>query len=325
MISLEELLSQISQEDYLKHSRVHPLPIPDEGRTWHIKREDELGFFAGGSKIRKWRTLIPALVNAKVDTAILIGSAYSNNVLGLTLLLQEKGIKPLPLLLKAYEDTPKGNRLFIELSSKPIYLERKEWPQVESVAETLKAKLEGEGKKVEIIPEGSYMKEAFYGALTLALDIVQNEKDLGKTFDHIFIDAGTGLQAQALILGLCLLNHKALVSVLLLHEDPEKFRRELDVWSEMLGISDKPRFNIFFPKGQRGFRPLEGKAFEEIIHFARKTGVWTDPLYSGRLVQEAPLYAQTKEMQGNILIVHTGGLTALFGFQDALTKSFAIL
>lgn len=330
MISLEASLSQIPQEDYPKHSRVHAIPfLSDEKRNFFIKREDELGFFTSGSKIRKWRTLIPALIQERVETAILIGSCQSNNVLGLTLLLKEKGIKPLPILLLPYDHPPQGNRLFIELSlgeTKPIYLKRAEWSNVDVIAKSLQEKLADEGVKAAIIPEGSYMEDAFYGALTLALDILQNEKDHGIHFDHIFIDAGTGLQAAALILGLGFLNHKARVSVLLLHEDKERFKNELARWEAVLqkkaGIKKKLtlNFHTFFPKGQRGFKPLEGKRLKNIVHFASQTGVWTDPLYSGRLIQEAPLEAQEEGMQGNVLLVHTGGLSSLFGFQDALNS-----
>lgn len=318
MIPLEELLSQIPQEDYPKQSRIHKLPfLSCEKKKWFIKREDELGFFTSGCKVRKWRTLIPALVLDQVESAILIGSANSSNVLGLTLLLLEKGIKPLPLLLKPSSDI-QGNRLFIELSlrqTKPIFVERKDWPEVETIAASLK---ESMSTKTAIIPEGSNTKDAFFGALTLALDVVRNEKEQKISFDHIFIDAGTGLQAAALILGLGSMGHKAKLSVLLLDEDHDKFQKTLRHWQSVLKSDHPLNYQTFVPKGQRGFRPLSESGFKKIVEFARDSGVWTDPLYSGRLITEAPLEAAYFE--GNILLIHTGGLNSLFGFNDTLRK-----
>jgi len=299
-------LNQIPQEDYPCQSRVHK--VPHLGGNWYIKREDELGFFTGGSKIRKWRTLVPHLVSQGIEDAILIGSAHSNNVLGLGLLLLEKGIKPRPLLLKSHDEVAKGNRLYIELTTEPVYVTRNEWGEVNAIAEGLK------GPKTAVIPEGSYLPEAFWGAMTLALDVMRNEREMGISFDHIFVDAGTGLQAMALILGLAWMRHNAEVSVMLISEQEEHFRGELLKWQKMIPEEVVPKFRVFSPQGQRGFRPLSGKGLKNIVAFARKTGVWTDPLYSGRLIAGAPLQGAT----GNILLIHSGGLSSLSGFAEDL-------
>ncbi|CRX39124.1 Putative 1-aminocyclopropane-1-carboxylate deaminase [Estrella lausannensis] len=326
---LNELTGKFPQEDYPKESRIHPIAgtHPVKG-TWYIKREDELGFFTAGGKIRKWRTLVPSLVSKGVDTALLIGSSQSNNVLGLSLLLIEKGIRPLPILLNSKDPLPRGNRLFLELtvgSRQLLFVEREEWHRVEEIALSLQRKLSAEGCKAEVIPEGSYLTEAFFGALTLAADILRNEVERGCSFNHIFIEAGTGLQAIALILGLAAASHPGSVSVLLLADKEEIFLEKLEKWrlvlEEVSGIrlcSSSMHFSLFRPRTQKAFKPISGKGWEGLVSFAQSSGVWTDPVYSSRLFAEAFSEGKTKEMEGDILVIHSGGLSSLFGFEKEL-------
>lgn len=328
---LNELTGKFPQEDYPKESRIHPIAgdRPARGK-WFIKREDELGFFTAGGKIRKWRTLIPSLMSKGADRALLIGSSQSNNVLGLSLLLIEKGIRPIPVLLNSKDPVPKGNRLFLELTvgtQEIVLVEREEWQRVEEIAVSLQIKLCAQGFKAEVIPEGSYLPEAFFGALTLAADILRNEKESGCSFNHIFIEAGTGLQAIALILGLAAAHHPALVSVLLLTDQEEVFLEKLERWRLLLEErcalqveSSSLNFSLFRPLKQKAFKPISGKGWDHLVTFAKSSGVWTDPVYSSRLIAEGFNEAVKKAMEGNILVIHSGGLSSLFGFEKELRQ-----
>ena len=59
-----------------------------------VKRDDELGFGISGSKIRKYRSLIPWLIQKGIEEVVIIGSSCSNHVLGLSQLLIENKLKP---------------------------------------------------------------------------------------------------------------------------------------------------------------------------------------------------------------------------------------
>lgn len=328
---ISKLTGQFPQEDYPKESRIHPLLCQPSGRgRWFIKREDELGFFTSGGKIRKWRTLIPSLVQKKIDAAFLIGSAQSNNILGLSLLLLEKGIRPVPLLLSTHDLNPKGNRLFIELTcgrENIVFVERGSWHRVDETAALMASEWASKGYRTAVIPEGSYTPDAFYGAMTLASDILRNENESGCSFRHIFIEAGTGLQAIALIIALAIACHPASVSVLLLKDSEAEFQKKLEEWRlflmERFALEvDRSRlhYSLFSPAVQKSFKPLSGSGMDHLIGFAKMTGVWTDPVYSGRLIMEAFSQAEREEMDGDLLLIHSGGLSSLFGFEKALQR-----
>ena len=69
------------------------------------------------------------------------------------------------------------------------------------------------------LPEGASVAASLPGALYTCTSISSKmKKNKGISFDHIFIEAGTGFMACALILGLSWLKCHSLVHVLLLAE-----------------------------------------------------------------------------------------------------------
>src|SRR5437016_4466946 len=116
MTALQEIIASYLHPEYSLHSRVHPLRSYsfDEAKVF-VKRDDELGFGISGSKMRKYSSLIPFLIAHKFQEVVLIGGAYSNNVLGLVQLLIENGIKATLFLREDVGDDLKGNRLLLSL------------------------------------------------------------------------------------------------------------------------------------------------------------------------------------------------------------------
>jgi hypothetical protein len=49
------------------------------------------------------------------------------------------------------------------------------------------------------VPEGAHLPESLPGALTLPLDILENERDNNITFDHIFIGSYQKLVGNAFL------------------------------------------------------------------------------------------------------------------------------
>lgn len=103
-------------------SRLHLLPrkAPAGGTNFYVKRDDELGgVFCNGSKLRKYASLLPALITLRQETnryykeerlpAIgVVGGEDSNHLLSLTTLLLEQEFQVQPIL---YERTRKAGSL----------------------------------------------------------------------------------------------------------------------------------------------------------------------------------------------------------------------
>jgi 1-aminocyclopropane-1-carboxylate deaminase len=315
---------------YPSHSRVHPLKTFGDSQTpCFVKREDELGFGISGFKIRKYSSLIPHLQKNKIKEAILIGSAYSNNIVGLTQLLIENSIQP-TLFLHGDTDTKKiGNFLLSSLmvSNDSIHwIGRDEWPSIQEIAALYAKK---QPKRTMTIPEGASVAESLPGALTLALDIIENEAQLNETFDHIFIDSGTGMMACATVLAFAWLKKTTNFHVVLMAEEEREFLETLfslnTQFESLIGVQMewpfvKEKLNLYRPNEGRAFGSTNKTIFDEIRRIMRTEGFLTDPIYSVKLFLKSRRIITNEKIKGNCLLIHSGGGLTLMGFQEQLGK-----
>ncbi|MFI4962998.1 MAG: 1-aminocyclopropane-1-carboxylate deaminase [Legionellales bacterium] len=292
-------------------SRVHKLnQFPNQGVACYVKREDELSCGISGSKLRKYSSLMPALVNRGIKHLIIIAGPQSNNLLAALQMAREYQLKVTALLLKPWSDAIKGNfkfsRLFLD-EEEIVWINKGDWSQVTVLAEQYNAGLKELGF---VLDEGGSVIESLPGALSLAKDILQNEKELGFSFQHIFVDAGTGFTAAALIKGLSELGHQATVHVLLLADREAVFETKLRHWV------GEGCFNVrcFYPHTAKAFGALNQRIKNEIKVLAKEEGILADPVYSAKLFCEARRVIVEESMQGKVLILHSGGALTLSGF-----------
>lgn len=319
---LIQTLNTFPKENYGVQSRVHPLQsFHFPNLKCYVKRDDELGFGISGSKIRKYSTLIAYLLNRTIEEVVVIGSAYSNHVVGLIQLLIENNIKATLFLRGDPNRLKQGNALFIELfvSSDSIHwFSKDEWSEVESHAYHY---AKNQRKRIFVLPEGGFCDEAFPGALTLSLDIIRNEQEMTLQFNHIFLEVGTGLTACALILALHWLEHPCTIHCLLLAEDQNAFLNRLNTCKKMFQdclqqeISFPENFKTHLPQKTKGFGKVPKFIFSSIRQIAQKEGFLTDPIYSAKLFVEAENILALDQYKGNALMLHSGGALTLMGFQ----------
>ena len=329
IIHLEKCLGGL--EDYPSHSRIHPLkPFGDEQKPCFVKREDELGFGISGFKIRKYLSLIPHLIKNNIEEAVLIGGAYSNNIVGLTQLLIEKGIKP-TLFLRGDEKTRKIGNFLLSSMMVPCHsihwISRSDWDQVDTKAACYAA---DQTRRTMLIAEGARVPAALPGSLTLALDILKNEDQTQTHFDHVFIDSGTGLMACATLLAFAWLGKPTIVHVVLMAEGEAHFLKTLTMIKEYVESLiycpiawDKinERVRLYFPEKGRSVGSTHKEIFNEIHTIAQTEGFLTDPIYSAKLFLEARRLIHRQAIKGNCLLIHSGGGLTLMGFQEQLFLS----
>lgn len=303
-------------------SRMHPLHGWSD-QVW-LKRDDEFGLY--GSKWRKMQGLACAIQDRKADTILAWGGSRSQHLLGLIQLGRELGLD-LRLLVK--EGSPRhahGPDLLWPLlirSDCVEMLSRSAWPNVENLARQRFQELTAAGRQVFKVREGGAQLEALWGALTLPLDIVQQESATGQGFSKIWVDAGTGLTAQALILGLGLLQSSAQVEVLLCAGHQDNFLRDLqqrrEELAEQLQIEiPVARFRCHLPSTARSFGSTNQAVFQEIARTAVECGVLLDPIYSAKLFMKVRESQPEWTHEDRVLIIHSGGTASLFGFPAEL-------
>ena len=195
-----------------------------------ICREDELG----GYKARKYASLIPAL---RGHTRVrLLGSSQSNNLLQLSLRLRQEGICPV-YLQEGRPGPLRGNGLFSRIVLGQGYTK--------------------EACDLPCIPEGASCAESLPGALTMAASLAENLGVHG-TPSTIFIEAGSGFSAAALVLGMAYLGLQIPVKVVWLGDAVGDFTGVLSRWQDaatkLLGNLDVlPPCEIIRPSTARSF------------------------------------------------------------------------
>ena len=241
---------------------------------------------------------------------VIIAGPQSNNLLAALQMAREHQLQVSAFLLKPWSDQVKGNyklsRLFLD-DKDIIWVKRADWVNVASMAQKYCDQLQAASF---VLSEGASVAEALPGAMTLADDIALNEQNLGFNFQHIFIDAGTGFAASALIQGLAQRQHAATVHVLLLAEDIAAFNSRLKLW---LGAIPH-NYNCFYPTTAKAFGSVNLSIKNEIKRLAREEGILADPIYSAKLFHETRAYLQSEKLTGKVLIIHSGGVLSLAGF-----------
>ncbi|WP_058500193.1 pyridoxal-phosphate dependent enzyme [Legionella gratiana] len=292
-------------------SRVHRLNhFPEEGTVCYVKRDDELGCGISGSKLRKYASLLPFLMDQKIRHLIIIAGPQSNNLLAVLQLAREFQFKVTVFLLRPWKVELQGNyklsRLFLE-EQEIIWIDREDWPQVNELANNYLNTLNQSGF---VLCEGASVPEALKGASTLAEDIILNEHTLEVPFQHIFIDAGTGFSAAALVKRLAELSHQAQIHVLLLADDEALFHSKLNQWIGLIPNN----FSCFYPTTAKSFGSVNRTIKNEVCRLAREEGILADPIYAAKLFYESRKRIQTEQLKGNVLIIHSGGTLSMPAF-----------
>lgn len=314
----------------LYHSRIHTLrSITTSSGPCYIKREDELGFGISGTKMRRYLSLLPAILQDRPEEAVLIGSAYSNHVLSFSQLLKENGVEPILFLLGDDACKMQGNLLFSTLIAgrKNIHwVPRGKWHGIDQIAEDYAQKRTREGKKTVVIPKGGNCAASLPGALTLALDILRNEEESKMEFDHLFIDSGTGLTSCSLLLAFAYLKKNTFVHIIQVAGEKEEFKstlaeRKKDLEAILLQPVPFPtQFALCTPSTAAAFGSVNTTIFKTIADIAQAEGFLTDPVFTAKLFYEGKRILSEKKLSGNILFIHSGGGLGLTGFQEEMAK-----
>jgi 1-aminocyclopropane-1-carboxylate deaminase/D-cysteine desulfhydrase-like pyridoxal-dependent ACC family enzyme len=276
-----------------------------------VKRDDELGCGISGTKLRKYSSLMPALLNQGIRHLAIIAGPQSNNLLAALQMAREYQLGVTAFLIKPKHEQRIGNfklsSLFLR-EEETYWVSREDWEQVELIAAKYCQQFE---EPVFILSEGASVKESMPGSKTLAEDILRNEKSLGFQFDHVFIDAGTGFSAIALVKGMNELGHHAMIHVLLLADSEKEFKAKAHHW-----LGEIPKNLIcFYPSTAKSFGAVNQTIKKEIRRLAYEEGILADPIYSAKLFYESKRYIESEQVQGRVLLVHSGGTLTMAGFE----------
>ena len=303
------------------------------GPKIYIKRDDNTGLAMGGNKTRKLEFLIGDALQKGATHVVTQGATQSNHVRQTIAAANKFGLKTTALLEErvsnAHSDYYNNGNVLLDqilgatIETRPGGLDMNN--ELIAVGERLKA----QGEVPYLIPGGGSNPIGALGYVVCALEIIEQSKAMGIDVRQVVHATGsTGTQAGLVVglqgsgSGIDLVG----ISVRAPRDAQEQNVRKLakSTW-ELLNLPGEfPADSVKAISDHVG--PGYGLPTDEMREavrlLARTEGILLDPVYSGKGF--AGLIAQVKngayQPSDNVIFVHTGGSSALFGYRDIFAE-----
>lgn len=314
---LAHIISEYSEKELLQHSRIHEIAsyfsLPTDSTLW-MKREDEIGGGIGGSKMRKYASLIPHILQQQPDYVVIEGGINSNNVLGLASLLRSLFI-PFKVATPLGSSADKGNALWTQQITREedrLIIASTEGNDDAYYQDLL------EVPNVYVVKEGAAQMPVIPGLLSLADEIVAFEKRIQLPFDTIFMDAGTGISAVGLLLGLQLLKRQEVrIVITQIAGSPEHFHklqrtvyREFEQRFEIQVTPNLMKVEFLKPSTSKSFGSFNQTLLLEWKSMMKELGMTVDLVYTAKHFMRVKEYLGQALKPGRFLIINAASQIA---------------
>ncbi len=294
------------------------------GTQLFIKRDDETGIELSGNKVRKLEYSLAEALAQGCDTIITAGGVQSNHCRATAAACVRLGLECVLILASDEKQPLDGNYLMDELFGATILFIPAETfaTQLAEVMRDVQEELKAESRMPYLIPVGASNGIGTFGYFHAFEEILEQEKELGISFDTIVCAVGSG----GTYAGLALANKvrkadKKIIGVNISANREHFEQRVLGLSRQFMeyygdfsfGLED---IHILDGYVGRGYALSSEGELSFISQFARTEGIILDPVYTGKamggLMQElkerSPFFAGSKK----ILFIHTGGIFGLF-------------
>jgi D-cysteine desulfhydrase len=300
------------------------------GVNLYIKRDDLTDLALGGDKPRKLEYEIAQAQAMGADTLVTCGSTQSNHARLTTAAARKVGLECAVVLSHDQWESFQGNLLTVYLMGAQVKLVHTEdhW-DLEKHARDLCSELEAQGRKPHYIPVSGTTPHSCLGYVRGALETIAQLREQDIHLDAVYTPFGTGGIFTAMLLAfrqneidcpfigisvnrqqeLCYANHEIWWNALceLLESNPDQLRGLYEIHDEFIG--------------KEYGDPTEA-CLNAIVLMAQTEGILLDPVYSGKMFSGLLAHHQEGRWQENqnILLLHSGGVPALFAYHEVIKK-----
>ena len=300
------------------------------GANVYIKRDDQTGSEISGNKIRKLEYLAKDAISKGCDLLITCGGIQSNHCRATVVTATLFGMKSAVLL--RISDTPPvtGNYFLDKLFGADVkFCTREEYSkQRGEIMEAMAQEYRKQGYNPYIIPEGASNAIGTLGYYNCMNEILEQEKQMGITFNTIVVATGSGGTYAGLYLANEVKKLGKRVIGMAVCDDTEYFTNIAhDIATEALQylpeykneVLNRNNIEINDKYVGIGYALSRPEELEFIKKFARQEAIVLDPVYTGK-----GMYGVFNELQeggniskdDNVLFIHTGGLFGLFPISE---------
>ncbi|WP_158212455.1 D-cysteine desulfhydrase family protein [Natranaerobius trueperi] len=297
----------------------------------YIKEDDVTGICLGGNKVRKLEYLIYDAIQKGADTVITTGGIQSNHARLTTAVARKYGLKS-ELVLKYGEERSQfrqnGNLLLNNLMDANIHLVTDEF-EIQNKIQELETSLKKYGNIPYKIPLGGSNEIGTLGYIRAGKELGEQleYKDIKNT--AVILPVGSGGTMAGLLIAKWIwnLNFKVIgISVTrnstVMSETVEAIINEtldfLDI-KEDFREQNLPKPTIYDDYIGPGYGKTDQQTIESIKLIAKTEGVILDPVYTGKAMTGLLDLTENKIVSNDsIIFLHTGGVPAIFAYQDQL-------
>jgi D-cysteine desulfhydrase len=293
-----------------------------------LKRDDLTGLALGGDKLRKLEYEIARARQLGADIVVTCGSMQSNHARLTTAAASKLGLDCALVLSQDAHTELQGNLLTVHLLGADVRLiDTDDHWALEPYAQALCDELRTQGRQPHYIPVSGTTTYGCLGYVKAGLELAAQIHDSRQHPNAIYLPFGTGGIFTALVLAL---RHQGITSCVIgisVNRNNADCYKNFSHWwaalSDLLGVNDeRPCEGIEIHDefvGRAYGEPTE-ECLDAILLLARTEGILLDPVYSGKtfagfLTHHA---AGRWTEQHQVLLLHSGGVPALFAYHDAI-------
>jgi L-cysteate sulfo-lyase len=300
------------------------------GPTILAKRDDCTGLALGGNKTRKLEFILGEAIAAGADTLVTAGGVQSNHCRQTAAAAARHGLKcELVLSRNVASNHPEydrtGNVLLDRIFGAGLNFVPRDidWAtELEKVAEVVRRR----GGKPFVIPIGGSTPTGALGYVGCAQEILQQAAAMGTVVDAVVHCSGSGGTQSGLLVGLrgsgipvigiSCAGSKEEIGALVLdlaNRAAAKLGHPRDFTAEQIEVVDD------YVGAGYGV-PTPGM-IEAVDLCARLEGLLIDPVYTGKAMSGLIGLVRSGRFEptDTVVFVHTGGVPAIFAYEDILT------
>jgi len=304
-----------------------------------VKRDDCFPFALAGNKVRQLEYYLGPAKDKGADTVLITGAVQSNFVRLCAAACRKLGWHPVVQLEKRVPNQSKnyntsGNVLLNNmLGAETHYFEEGEnEAAADANLDALAMELSNKGKKPYVIHLGiEHPPLGALGYVLAAAEVYLQFESQGIMPDHVVIPSGSGLTHAGFLCGARAIGWNVKVHGICVRRNKEaqveritRRAKEIDTMLDIVGNVTSGDILVSDDVLAPGYGQLNDEVKEAIKLASHREGLLLDPVYSGRAF--AGLIALVRDgtiaKNETVSFIHTGGLAALFGYQDELNSIF---
>lgn len=298
-------------------------------RLW-VKREDLIGLGLGGNKLRKLDVVLQEALAAGADTLVSGGVVQSNSQRQVAAAAARLGLHchlavyhgrvaaPTP----EYETS--GNALLNRLFG--AHLHDVPWTGDRNAAiEALANRLRDEGHRPYVVPYGVSSGLGAVGYASAAAEIATQAAAAGFKPAALVHCSGSGATQAGLVVGAAIALPGTRVVGIDIDAEPERVRADvlryvMDAAARLDTTVTPDAVEVVAGHAGPGYGQVHPATLEAIRIAGRLEGLVFDPVYAGKGLAGliALVRAGRWRADDDVVFVHTGGMPALFAYQQAL-------